>query len=293
MRRWWWGLMGLAWGTAALAAEFPTNLYNHVSMNTSCNVQADCGVGSEALCLSNVCYYSKTKIENVADEVEAIEAALCTNMSCVLDENDIDTAAEIRTILDAGEDTGTGPVAFGTGPTLSGPVLVAHTVDTLPAAGSRTGAVYVVTDSLTGTCATGGGSKLILCRDNGASYTPFDANNAATIGTGDEPYCMPIDNLKATFDHKMIVAWPSARSVKSVGCRCNGDCDTLGQLWLADSSGNPIGSAAVTCGTGNISFTDVSSDTDGDLASGEPLFVSTPNSPSPETDEYMLCVTFE
>lgn len=73
-------------------------------------------------------------------------------------------------------ETGSGALVFGTGPTISAPVLTlkSYTVATLPAAASSTGIVAYVTDATTpavGSTVVGGGAAAAMVWSNGANWT--------------------------------------------------------------------------------------------------------------------------
>jgi len=60
-----------------------------------------------------------------------------------------------------------------TNKTLTGPIVTSSTVAGLPAASSNTNKLYIVTDAATaGSCTSGSGSALSLCRSNGTIWQP-------------------------------------------------------------------------------------------------------------------------
>lgn len=80
------------------------------------------------------------------------------------------------------------------GKTLTTPIVRAYTVATLPAAGTA-GRIAVVTDAATaGSCTSGGGTALALCRDSGAAWVPVGdggsgggGNVVSSSGAGGPP----------------------------------------------------------------------------------------------------------
>lgn len=287
-------LLGLV--PVLMGAEFPGAIYDHVTKNATCTaVPSDCGVGSEATCsgAGQPCLYTATKMNNVADEVEAIETALGVNLANVLEPTDIDTSAELAAILT--NETGTGAACFATGPTLSGPVLAASTVAGLPTAGSRVGAVYVVTDSASGTCTSGGGSTLILCRDGGASY---DALSGGSSGGGNGTFQVCRELLSDPLaDNEELYFWPAAVRLIAAGCRCAGTCTTPATFAFETQAGAAIGltgGGALSCSTGGSGVTYVTFNTADDdrlLDAGDVLRFDTTNTPG-TSDPVKVCVTF-
>jgi hypothetical protein len=211
----------------------------------------------------------------------------------ILERVDVDTSSEWAAVL--GDETGSGACVFGTGPTLNGPVLQTSTVAGLPAAGSRTGAVYLVTDGSGATpCTTGSGTSRVICRDTGATYDTYGgiSNVAAGISV-DQSECILVPNLSSS-SIGAIHAFPIAASVERVACRCRGTCTTAATIQFTDASvvTLPIGSAITCQANVNMTWVDVSGDVDGDLSAGEPLQYDVTNTPSPGTDEYLICATF-
>ena len=108
------------------------------------------------------------------------------------------------------------------------------------------------------------------------------------------PYCALVENLAATDDDVMFVAFPVANQVELVSCHCNGTCTSPATIQFADDDAALI-STAITCssGTGDMSWTDISGDADGALDAGQRLMRSTDNTPNPDaTDDYLICATF-
>jgi hypothetical protein len=282
---------------SAEAATFPTAVYTSTNKAGSCTVDADCGVGSDAKCSSGVCLWKDVKTFNLAEEIEAIETGLCANFSCVLKPTDIDTSAELRGIL--GDETGTGLAVFGTHPTLNGPVLTTYTVAGLPAAGTSTGAVYVVRDYLT-SCDSGGGGATgvdpVLCRDNGATYDRV-GGGGSTGGSSGLQVCKEIlsDPLA---DNEVLYWWPVPIRLVAAGCRCTGTCTTPATFSFETGGGTAIGltgGGALTCATSDgTAVTYVTFDTgdlDRYLATGAALRFDTTNTPG-TSDPVRVCVTF-
>lgn len=280
-----------------LGATFPSGIYDHITKNATCTaVPSDCGVGSEATCsgAGAPCLYTATKMNNVGGEVEAIETALGANLANVLKPGDIDTSAELAAICT--NETGTGALVFGTGPTLSGPVIGASTVAGLPTAGTRTGAIYVVTDGTGATpCATGGGGVVVLCRDNGSSYELVGGSSVVAAIDSNVPFCHTVPFLNSGNDNVPLEAFRVAVQTQAIACSCPGATfSTAPQIQFTDAGGAGNVGSALTCGTsGTLSWTSVSGDTDGALSANELLNWSVSNTPSPDGNyTCIVCATF-
>jgi hypothetical protein len=84
-------------------------------------------------------------------------------------------------------------IAFGQ--RLNAPIFPIYTVGTIPAASTIPNVSVWVSDSLTGNCATGGGSTLILCRSISGSWVAQGATTASfnigtPIGSGTSQYSL-------------------------------------------------------------------------------------------------------
>ncbi len=290
----WLGALALLVATAA-QAQFPGGIYDFVlqrrcitgTLNPwgTCTIDANCGTGG--VCLEA---YVPSDFDSLAIEVEQVEIFLGVNGGNIILRSAHNTAAEVRALMDAGQFSGTGPLLFGTGPTIDRLIPVAYTMAQLPAAGTSTGSVYYVTNS-GGACTGATGTMRVICVDIGTGYAIVGGTAGAA---SDEPYCQSIDPLRATTDHKMLAAWPILRSVRNFGCRCRGVCTTPAQIALEDSALAPIGAASTCAANANMVFLDVSTDVDGDLSIGEPVMFFVNNNPVPDgADEYLICVTFE
>lgn len=81
------------------------------------------------------------------------------------------------------DETGTGLAVFATAPTLTGPILTAYTVATLPA--TATNKVVIVTDgNAANDCTSGGGSTRVLCAYNGSAWAAI-GDGSGGGGSGD------------------------------------------------------------------------------------------------------------
>ncbi len=68
-------------------------------------------------------------------------------------------------------------------PTLTTPTVASYTVATLPAAGTA-GRLAVVTDAASaGSCTSGGGSAVALCRDSGSAWVPVGDGGSGSLTT--------------------------------------------------------------------------------------------------------------
>ena len=120
----------------------------------------------------------RTGYNQLCKETEAIQAQLGANMSNVVRRTDIDTAADLRTLL-TGDYTGSGSACFAVRPTLTQPILASYTLGSRPSnnAGAPGANIYVTS---TVDC-TNAGSATCLCRDNG---TGWDAVGCVGGGSG-------------------------------------------------------------------------------------------------------------
>jgi hypothetical protein len=92
--------------------------------------------------------------------------------------------ANCATASGTGDVTLTGTQTL-TNKTLTLPIATSYTVAGLPAAGTA-GRIAVVTDAATaGSCTSGGGSNIALCRDSGAAWVPLgDGGSGGSVSAG-------------------------------------------------------------------------------------------------------------
>lgn len=140
---------------------------------------------------------------------------------------------------------------------------------------------------------------------NGLQIT--DAGALTFIGTGDIdlpndsvdgadvnfPFgaCAMYENLAAADVNKMLTMWDDAVTITGVGCYCSGACTTPAQISLEDLAGNAMTHTVPTCATsGTATYQSVTAANS--LTAGEPLVFDVDNAVSPETDDYLICVSY-
>ncbi len=117
------------------------------------------------------------------------------------------------------------------------------------------------------------------------------------VGTGSAiriiPYtqevCRRIDNVSAADDDIDIWMANEAVTVTEVGCRYRGTGTTVATFALQDAAGNAMTHSAPTCATTSTAATYQFVTAAGSLTAGEGLMFDTTNTPSPTTDDYLLC----
>jgi hypothetical protein len=111
----------------------------------------------------------------------------------------------------------------------------------------------------------------------------------------DRPGCARFEDLAAADDNIELFMADFAVTVTGVSCHCAGTCTpTIATISLEDRAGNGMThGGAVTCGsgTGDSSFTAVTAANT--LNAGESVVFDVDNTPSPATDDYLICVTVE
>jgi hypothetical protein len=100
---------------------------------------------------------------------------------------DIDTSAELATIVT--NETGTGALVFGTGPTLDAPIITTKArlprVTALPGTPSAGDTVIVTDDSAAGACDSAAGAATTLCQYNGSAWVALgDGGGAGSSSDG-------------------------------------------------------------------------------------------------------------
>ncbi|MDP3723291.1 MAG: hypothetical protein Q8R91_07335 [Candidatus Omnitrophota bacterium] len=104
--------------------------------------------------------------------------------------------------------------------------------------------------------------------------------------------CGYIPDVAATDDNFLFWVAPQAVTVTEVGCRYAGTGSTVATVTLEDASGNAMTHTAPTCVTtsANAAYQSVSSG--GGLVAGEGLAFDVTNTPSPASDDYVLCIRY-
>jgi hypothetical protein len=123
----------------------------------------------------------------------------------------------------------------------------------------------------------------------------IDATGACAAGsvcggghTHTVPRCGSIENLAAADDNWLLASEAVDRTYTEVWCFCNGTCTTMAQFSLEDQAGNAFTMATPTCGTTAApTATAITTDT---VGAYEAVRWDVTNTPSPETDEYMICI---
>lgn len=119
----------------------------------------------------------------------------------------------------------------------------------------------------------------------------YGASSASVIAPKDCKSAT-IENLAAADDNLEIGMFAYGVTITDVGVYCNGTCSTPAQISLEDRSGNAMTHTTPTAatGTGNATFQSVTAANS--LVAGEGLRFDVDNTPSPETDTYIITYCF-
>jgi len=104
---------------------------------------------------------------------------------------------------------------------------------------------------------------------------------------------MTIENLAAADDDLELITVNDAITITAFGIRCRGTCTTTASTTISDilvDTAMTKGQLAATTGTSTMTFNSVTAN--GALSAGNTLIMDTTNTPSPETDEYHICIQF-
>lgn len=107
-----------------------------------------------------------------------------------------------------------------------------------------------------------------------------------------ESKCALIENLAAADDNMSMGSHPYAVTVTRVWCECEGTCTTLAQLSFEDDAANAMTGGTPVCGLGTAVPSPSVITAGGGLTAYESFQFDVTNTPSPETDEYLVCYSF-
>lgn len=118
----------------------------------------------------------------------------------------------------------------------------------------------------------------------------------AAPALADDKFCITLEGVSETLQHRPIWIAPAGQTVTAVGCNCQGTCATATATFsFEDRAGNAIGLTGglpLSCPIGSTltTFTTTDSgDADRVLVSGEALAVNVTNTPATH-DKVVLCV---